>query len=351
MSLRAAAIADADGLRARVRERLGAAQLVTKGQRVLVGLSGGPDSVVLAHLLAGLRAELGLRVTAVHVDHQLRPSSGDDAAFVERLAQRLEMPVRIVRRDVRQEARRRRLSLEDGARRVRYDVFQTVAEAVGASRLALAHTADDQAETVLMRLMRGAGLTGLTAMSVARTMGTLTIIRPLLGVWRQDVLNYARAHRLAWCQDETNDDVRFLRNRVRRQLLPLLEQTYNPHIKFLLVQLAEQCQTDLGFLHQAAQRHWKRLIKTHGDGVLAIRIQGVLKQPKAVQRQLMRLAVQRLHGDLTGFEFRHWREIERLLTLRPAGAVLDLPGALQLERRQDIALLRVKAPAASLHLN
>ncbi len=356
-------------LHERVRQAIRANRLLERGERVLIGVSGGPDSVALLHLLVGLKDDLRLRLAVAHVDHQLRPDSQDDAEFVAGLARRFGLPAAIVRRDVRRESEARGLSLEDRARRVRYAAFQEIATEQAATRLALAHTADDQAETVLMRLLRGAGLTGLAGIPMTRVLGDVTpppaasagggfapkaqalraaagggvtIIRPLLGVWREEVLGYLRQHRLSCRQDATNQDPRFLRNRIRHELLPLLEREYNPQLKRLLNQLAEQCRTDAGFLSEAAQRYWKRLVKPQ-NGHLAIRQERFLSQPKALQRQLIRLAIQQVQGDLTGFEFRHWVEIERLFTERPTGTILDLPGHVRLERVRDRVLVRLEA--------
>jgi len=349
-----------------LRERVASTGLVRRGDRVLAGVSGGADSVALLHALAALREQLGFWLGAVHVDHRLRPDSGDDACFVEEVGRRLHVPVTVLQRDVFAE-RPRGVSLEDAARRVRYDAFRTAAQRHSTNRLALAHTADDQAETVLMRLLRGAGLTGLTGIPPARPIapparrdtsspaGTssaarivpprsvteeLLVVRPLLGVWRDELLAYLAAEGLSYRQDPSNHDPQFLRNRLRHQLVPLLEREYNPNIKALLVQLAEQCRTDAVYLQAEVQRYWKRLVKLR-DGALAVDLIRLRKQPPALQRQLMRRAIQQVQGDLAGFEFRHWIEIERLVAERPPGTILDLPNGVQLQRMRDRVLVRL----------
>lgn len=331
-----------DELATRVRTTLLSSRLTRAGERVLIGVSGGPDSVALLHILTSLRAELRVQLSVVHVDHRLRPDSSHDGAFVAALAGCLAVPATIVERDVLADASTQGRSLEDRARRMRYQVFLEVARQQAASRVALAHTADDQAETVLMRVIRGAGLRGLTAIPLSRPLGEVMVIRPLLAVWRQELLEYLKRHRLEFRHDATNNDLRFLRNRIRAQLLPLLEREYNPNMKALLCQLAEQCRTDTAFLQDAAQRHWKRLVKSHNGGLI-IRVEGFLKQPTSLQRQLVRQAIQHLQGDVARFEFRHWREIERLFTERPVGTVLDLPGKLRLERERDRVSVHVLA--------
>lgn len=318
-------------LPARVAQFIRDHHLLAAHDRVVLGVSGGADSVALVHVMARLRSLLRVQVSIVHVDHQLRAESGEDARFVEALGARVQMPVTVVPCEIRKASA---AGLEDAARRARYAAFLDVAQRQSASKIALAHTADDQAETVLLRLLRGAGLTGLSAIPVSRPLGEATVIRPLLEIWRDELLAYLKQHRAAYRTDVSNEDPAFVRNRIRRELLPMLERSYNPRIKAALNQVAEQCRTDAGFLQASAQRHWKRLVKQE-HGHLVIRREGLLKQPKALQRQLIRLAVQQLQGDLTGFEFRHWVEIEQLFHDRPAGTVLQLPGRVRFERTRE----------------
>ena len=314
--------------------------LIRAGDSVLAGVSGGADSMALLHLLAGLRPTPTFSLTIVHVDHQLRADSQADAAFVEEQGRRLDVPVLTLRRDVAALAARERLSIEDAARRARYDAFADAGRRTGASALMLAHTADDQAETVLMRLLRGSGLTGLSGIPPARAHGPLTVLRPLLGVWRREIAAYLRERGLPCREDASNADLRFTRNRIRRELLPLLEREYNPNIKAALVQLAEQVRCDAGYVAEASRRHQKRLVKT-ARGERSVRTAAFRRQPPAIQRQLIRFAIQDLRGDLAGFEFRHWRELEQLFTERPVGAIVDLPDGLQAVRGRDRVTLRL----------
>jgi tRNA(Ile)-lysidine synthase len=312
--------------------------LIGEGDHVLVGVSGGPDSVALLRALLALRPRIGMRLTIIHVDHQLRQDSSQDAAAVERLAQDWSVDVVLRRCDVAAEAKRDGRSLEDAARVVRYRAFQDVAHRRGAQRVAVAHTADDQAETVLLRLCRGAGVTGLAAMAWQRPLGGSVLIRPLLDVWRRDVCGYLADEGVAARHDPSNDDRRFARNRVRHEVLPWLQAQVNPNIRAALVQLAEQCRWDAAFLAGSAQRHWKRLVKRRGDR-LAIRLAPFRRQPRAVQAHLIRMAIAALQGDLTGFEYRHWLEIEALCDGRPVGSVVDLPGALHVGKEPEHLVL------------
>lgn len=339
----------------RVRSTVLAHRLLGRGERVLVAVSGGPDSVMLLHVLLQLRAELGLILHVAHLDHALRPGSAEDAGFVEQMGIREGLPMTIERQDVGRLSAERGWSIEDGARRIRYEFLLRVATAERSVRVALAHTADDQAETVLMRLVRGTGVMGLGAIPVTRPLGggrdksQPAVIRPLLEIWRSEVLAYLRDAGLAYREDPSNADVRFLRNRVRRELLPLLERGYNPNIKRSLTHLAEQSRWDYAFLSHAARRQWKRVAKVSAPAQVAVSIASLLRQPKAIQRQLIRQAVEAVQGHLRQFEFRHWLEVERLLTEQPPGSEVDLPGGVRLTRTRDRLLCRqhLASPAAA----
>jgi len=330
--------AEADLLE-RVEETIARERVLRAGDRVVLGVSGGPDSVVLLHVLLRLRSPRRLRLRVVHVNHQLRADSADDARHVAQLAAQWKVPVDVVERDVQGECAAQGWSLEEGARRIRYEVLRQVATCHSAQRIAVAHTADDQAETVLMRLLRGAGLTGLSGMSYARPLESSTLIRPLLDVWRRDILAYAAAHRVSFRHDASNADPRFLRNRLRAQLLPLLEQSYNPNIKARLVQLANQCRTDLEFIQSLAQRQWKRMAKLR-RGEWVLRLASFRRQPEALRRQLIRAAFSSFNDEGYAMEFRHWLEVASLVSDRPVGTIVDLPGGLQVERGTDTLIVR-----------
>jgi len=345
----------AQELRARVDAALRAQQLVTPGARVVVAVSGGADSVALLHVLAALAPAWRLTLHVAHLDHGLRDASARDAAFVEALGRRWQAPATVVRREVGAICAREGWSLEDGARRIRYAFLLETARRQSAGFLALAHTADDQAETVLMRLMRGTGLLGLGAIPWTRRLEEVVVIRPLLQLWRTQLLAYLQEEGLMFREDASNQDTQFLRNRIRHHLLPLLEREYNPNIKDTLTRLADQSQCDYTYLQAAAERLWKRVARTQpgpssargapAPTQVVLAVDRFRRQPKALQRQLVRQAIQRVKGDAGQLEFRHWFEIERLFGSRPIGTRLDLPGRVQLRREKDRVVCAVGLPA------
>ena len=325
---------------ARIRRTITTHRLLPPGGRLIVAVSGGADSVALLHVLTILQPAWKVTLRIAHLDHGLRHDSREDAAFVRDLAARWRIGASVERKDVATICAREGWSLEDGARRIRYEFLLEEARRWSASRIALGHTADDQAETVLMRLVRGTGLAGLSAIPIRRQLEEIWVVRPLLEVWRQDIVAWLGAEHIPHREDASNADGRFVRNRIRHELLPLLERHYNPNIKVALSQLAEQSSGDYAYLQEAAGRQWKRLVKASGAAAVSIAVAGFCRQPKALQRQLVRRAIQRLRGDLTRFEYRHWLEAERLFTARPVGTVLDLPGGVQLHREPERVVAR-----------
>lgn len=346
----------------RVRATISENELIKIGDRVIVGLSGGADSVALLKVLVKLQSIFKLKLYALHVDHALRKESRDDAEFAKRFANSLDIPIIIERHDVAALSKEAGWSLEEGARNIRYRCFYNMAVKFSINAIALAHTADDQAETVLMRLIRGAGLSGLSGIPVKRLLtneneissdlhegsnGTM-IVRPLLNMKKTDVLEFIQHQGLAYCEDISNQDQQFMRNRIRHELLPLLERNYNPNMTGRLIQLAEQSRCDAAFLESTCDRLWKRLAKTNETHTVMIQIPTLLRQSKSIQRQLIRRAIKRVQGNLRRFEFRHWLEVELLLHDRPSGTIVNLPSGVRFERVEDKLICQMQKEMASV---
>jgi tRNA(Ile)-lysidine synthase len=221
--------------------------LLPAGGRVLAGVSGGPDSVALAHWLSVQKRRKGLDVALLHVHHGLRGRAADqDAAFVLALGKSLGLPASVVKADVRKLAASRRSGLEDAGRKARYDALARAAKRGRRSVVCVGHQLDDQAETVLLHVLRGTSLAGLGAMAPLRPLAPgVALARPLLPLTRREVLEYLKAHGLEWREDASNASEAFERNWVRRKLLPLLEKR-RPGVAQRLSALAEQARGALG---------------------------------------------------------------------------------------------------------
>lgn len=224
-------------------------QMIVPGDRVLAALSGGADSVALVALLVKLREEIPLEIRLAHFNHRLRDDSGEDERFVRDLARRWVLSLTVGGADVRAFASAKKLNLEEAARELRYRFLRRAAVAAGATKIATGHTMTDQAETVLMRLMRGTGLAGLAGITPVLAGPPCPVVRPLLGIAGPDVRAWLEAGGIPFREDATNRDLRFLRNRIRAELLPELALRYEPQIVGHLARLAGIVREDDALLH------------------------------------------------------------------------------------------------------
>ncbi|MCX5710037.1 MAG: tRNA lysidine(34) synthetase TilS, partial [Candidatus Omnitrophica bacterium] len=224
-------------------------RLLKKNDRILVGVSGGPDSTALLYALRSLGKQLDLKLFVAHLDHGLRKDSAQDARFVRDLAFKLKLPLISGRVRVKKSG-----SLEESARKARFDFLLKTAKKFKADKIALGHNLDDQAETVLMRILRGTGLSGLSAILPKRVISGCEVIRPLIEVKRREIEAYLERNKIIPRRDPTNAQDIFLRNKIRNRLLPLLEKDYNANIKSILANLAESSGADYEYLDIAACR-------------------------------------------------------------------------------------------------
>ena len=312
-------------------------QLLFPRETVLLGVSGGPDSVTLLYLLHELRQELGIQLQMVHVNHQLRKTAHRDEAFVRRLAQKLGLKFTAVKVKIK----KTKSSLEELAREARLKAFFQIAQKNKIHVIALGHTRDDLAETVLMRIVRGTVLNGLQSILPKRNFGSYRLIRPLLETSRSSIEQYLRAQKIPYRIDHTNKQKKFFRNKVRAELLPLLQSRYNPQIKDVLAHLAQSSSLDYDFLYHEGQRHFCRLaVQNKKQKTIRLKLTSFLKLHPSLQRMVLRIAVENLKGSTNRLTLAHMENIETLLSQTKNGTT-HLPASVSLE---------VKAPYLSIHL-
>lgn len=340
-----------DGMRQRVRAALSAAvpglldppgpHSLDAGNRrpagngIVVGFSGGPDSTALLHLvrdaLARRRGEPRVPVVAAHLDHALRPDSAEQARFAKDAAAALGVPFVGARRLVADRARRERASLEAAARAERLDFLAEAARARGAATVALGHTASDQAETVLLQLLRGAGGLGLSAMPPHRDDPRgVRIVRPLLTTTRAEVAALVASEGWASYADPSNESPVFTRNRLRREVLPLLRETANPAADRALARAAALLRDDETFLAAAASSRWREIAEIRvEDGRPAARAPAAKLRalPPALARRVVREGLSAVRGHLRRLECAHIEAVRSLASAGRGGTSCDLPGA------------------------
>lgn len=308
-----------------------------KGERIMVAVSGGADSVALLHLLRGLSPILRLELMVVHLDHGLRGGvSRDDARWVEALSERLNIPCISGRRDLAEEMEEDGRSPEEAARIARYAFFAEVSERTGITTIALGHHADDQAETVLMKLLRGCSPAGLGGMRVFRREGDLRIVRPLLAVRRWELRKFLASAEESFREDISNQDHRFLRNRIRHELIPLLEGEYNPRVKEVLIHLSEMERDRDDYLRDRLRDTFSRVISESRDGIKIdcklFRNLTDFEQGEVLRNLLWRAGVEGPHRS-------YFRDLKRSIT-GPSGRRLTLPGGVTALREYDILIVK-----------
>lgn len=295
--------------------------------------------MALLHILRRLQPELRLRLHVAHVNHGLHRAAAAHASFVARTARAWGLPVTVMRVNARALARRRRVTLEEAARWVRYDALARVARRFRASHVAVGHTADDQVETVLLWLLRGTASDGLAGMPAVRPLGRARIIRPLIDVWRTEVLRYLASERVPHRTDPTNRLRRPLRNRIRQDLLPHLEG-YNPGIKALLRRLADQVADDATWLGRQAHEAYARVVRRGGGGI-TIDVAGFRGLPASLQRRVTHMALAAAGGNIRALAFVHIERLREMAARDRPGEQADLPGLRA--RRRDATILLVRA--------
>jgi len=336
-------------LEQQVLENIRRSGMLSSGDRVAVAVSGGADSVALLRVCEALRADLGITLLVAHFDHSLRGAeSRTDAAFVAELANGSGLEFVSAREDVAAEADLRGWNLEDAARRMRYAFFARVVEEGRATRIAVAHTLDDQAETLLAHLIRGTGLTGLAG--IYPTVGA--IVRPLLTTRRSDLREYLRARGDGWREDATNHDVRRLRARIREQLLPVLERNFSPAIAGHLGDLAQFAREEEVFWTALVEDRFRAYVREAGESfaihvshllapleLASIGAEGKASNAKSPQRTLTERLIRRLYerarGDRRELSARHVEQVIRLAEESTSGRRAELPGGIVVERSFD----------------
>ena len=286
--------------------------LLRPGETILIACSGGPDSLALLDILSILRPAYNLRLAVCYVHHGIREAADEEVRFVRKEAEMRDCAFICRRADVPSLAAQEHASVEAVGRRERYRLLREEKDRLNAAVIAVAHHQDDQAETVLLHILRGSGLTGLGAMRPQND----DVIRPLLGITRRDIDAYVKERNLTPCHDETNDSVQFMRNRIRLELLPMLRQ-YNPSVVGDLNRLAQIAQAEDDCMAQWAERLYVSHVRPC-DGGAGVEKKWLLVQPLAVQRRLVRLLCRNVTGTERDIPF-HYVETIRELACKGSG--------------------------------
>lgn len=296
--------------------------MIEPREKVLVGVSGGPDSIALLHLLCAISSELDLKLYVFHLNHKMRGKEADkDARFVEKLAQKMRLPVIIRSFDVPAFIKETKLSPQEGARQIRLKLLEETADEIKAQKIALGHQADDQVETFLIRLVKGSGPEGLRGIPPVRG----RLIRPLIEISREEIETYLDQKKISYRLDATNQETRYLRNKIRRELVPVLKN-YNPNLRENLLQLISLLRDEQAFL-EAELIHWFPAEQSPTEK-LSLPLVYFIGVPPALIRLFLRQQIARVKGNLKDIEFKHIEPVVAFLGGRVPSVELDLPGGI-----------------------
>lgn len=307
--------------------------MLEKNDTVLAGVSGGPDSVALVLALMALKNEYRLKIGVAHINHQLR---GDDAkrdeAFAKDFAEACGLPFFLKQADVKSYARINRLSLEDAGRKVRYEFFKETAEGSGYTKIATGHHRDDNAELILINLFRGSGPSGLCGIPPMREG---RIIRPLIQVSKEEIKTFLKMENQDYMEDDSNEDPRFLRNRIRHQLIPLLESEYNPEIVDSLDRLSRILRQEETYWEKITNKAMASCITSKERDVLTLSRSGLAGLDPAVLNRVLRQAIEIVKTDLKRISLLHISTVIQFCLETDTGNSLDLPGQIRIYKTRD----------------
>jgi tRNA(Ile)-lysidine synthase len=316
-----------------------------KGERVIVGVSGGMDSMVLLHVLSAYLQELALSLVVAHVNHGLRPDESErEAELVQKASERFGLPFEYAKFDVKGFQQATGLSLQDASRRIRFRFFNTLFQKYRAQKIALGHNANDQVETVLLRLLRGSGLKGLKGMVPIRDG---RVIRPLLEVCRTEIESFAIKNGIPSLIDSSNLEKKYLRNRLRLDLIPLIEKEAQPNFQAVIRRMTAILREEDDYLDRSSEEAYRKIMHEEKD-TLSFRFSEYQSLHKAVQRRVLHKALYRICGGemMEEGEGREIGVIYRRLQESPRSFLMELPYGIFIEKRYDKILLgkgRVKA--------
>lgn len=307
------------------------------GDCIVIGISGGADSVSLFHFLYSIEYKYNLKLIAVHINHCIRGKDADeDAEYVKNLCIRYNVPVEIFKCDIKKEAKKLKITEEEAGRIKRYEIFQNVLQQYNADKIAVAHNMNDQAETILMRICRGTGLTGLSGIQPVRD----NIIRPLIECSREDIEKYCIDNNLNYRDDFTNSIDIYTRNKIRLQLIPWIQENLNSSIVKTISSMASILQQENLYMQQQSFEAYQKCIVYLDKTSIKLDIDILKCQPNVIQNRVIRIALQNLKNDLHDIENNHILSIVELID-RQSGKKINITNRIIAQKQYNILYLYI----------
>ncbi|MBU1086664.1 MAG: tRNA lysidine(34) synthetase TilS [Candidatus Omnitrophica bacterium] len=330
----------------KIKSTIAINKLFKQKEKVLVCVSGGSDSVFLLDVLRQLNQTYGLQIAVAHLNHCLRGDESDaDEAFVTRIAAAWGMPFFKTRVDVAKLAKQNKMSVEQAARFARYNFFSNVCQAQNMKKVILAHTKDDQVETILMRILRGTGVKGLGGMKLLNASENMLLVRPLLSIEKSQILSYLKKNKIKFRTDSSNLEKNYFRNKVRLDVLPLLEQV-SPALKENILRLADNAQKTESFIQTKLDLVYPRIIYSEKNNEISIFRQKFVMLMPIIRSEIIRKIIFNLSGDITGIDYKHISIIDNFVKENVlSGQILDLPKSIQVAKTRQYLKFLIKKKA------
>ncbi len=293
----------------KVKDTIVSKNLIVENDMVVTGVSGGPDSMCMLDTLINLKKEISFNICVAHINHGIRKEAKDDAEYVEKFCKIHNIPFYLKEENVINISKIKKIGLEEAGRKVRYDFFNEVLQKVGGTKIATAHTASDNAETILMNLMRGTGITGLKGISAVREN---KYIRPLIDCTRNEIEEYCEEKKLNPRHDKTNDENEYTRNKIRNILIPLIEKEFNPNIILSLKRLSEIVSTENEYLEEITDKIYGEILINKEEKEIILDLKKFNNQPLPIQNRIIIYTITEIFGSAQGIEKIHVNDIIKL---------------------------------------
>lgn len=311
--------------------------LIQKGDKIVLGLSGGPDSVCLLHVLNRLKKDFNIEIYAAHLNHQIRGIEAQkDALYVSKLCEDMGIIFFVKSINVPKYCENEGLSLEEGARKLRYEMFYEIKDKIKANKIAIGHNLNDQAETVMMRIMRGTGLKGLKGIDYIRDN---CIIRPILDVERNEIEEYCEAYNLNPRIDKTNLENIYTRNKIRLDLLPYMKDNFNSNVIESIVRMSNSLKSDNDYIEKEAEAKFREVSNIKEKGFVEINLDDFVCLHDAIKVRVLRNSIKHILGDTNFVDQRHIEDIMSLEDNSKVNKMLTLPRNIFVYRKKDSIIL------------
>lgn len=324
-----------DDIKERFKENLKDKNLISNNNRLLLGVSGGPDSLTMLDLFTSIKDEFNLELIVFHLNHLFREEASKEAEYVKEICAKKNVRTIIKTHDVPKYVQDNNLSPEEGARKIRFKYLKEIYQEKEIDKVCLAHNKDDLVETVLLNIFRGSGLRGLKGIEDNITINGMKIIHPLLIFFRSEIIDYCDSNNLEPVYDPSNKSDLYSRNRIRNNILPLIEDQINPNAKQVITRMTETIKEDYNFIKQYSDEKFKELLIKNDNQKYILDLKEMKSLHPALIKRIINIILKKLKGDIDNFYYMHYNDIIKFIESNNTGDILDLPDNINMKISYD----------------